>query len=87
MTTTKKQKLTPWFKGGELPARRGVYQQQNPLGELGYQRWDGGYWFAWCSTAEAAATQRMPVATQFRRDPWRGLTENPMSAGRTKETP
>lgn len=78
------KRLTLWFKDGELPARRGVYQQQNPLGELGYQRWDGRYWYGWSSTADAAAAYQVRAAAQFQRDPWRGLAENPIPSQGTE---
>lgn len=80
---SKKLKLTPWFRDGQKPARRGVYQQRNPFGVIGYQRWDGERWYGWCRTAEAAAIHGNPVAEFYSRDPWRGLAANPVLAGRT----
>lgn len=73
-----KQKLTPWFRNGEKPARKGVYQQMSGTGDrLGYQRWDGKRWMVWCETAEAAAGKHIPVRHSSQGDPWRGLAEKP----------
>lgn len=71
-------KKTPWFGGDVKPVRPGVYQQMIGSGAmLGYQRWDGKHWYAWCEAADEAADSDYPVKA---RDPWRGLASKPAGA-------
>lgn len=71
-------KLTPWFKNGVKPARKGVYQQMNGgRNRLGYQRWNGMNWGTWFETAEEAAQSTDRAAACYQSDPWRGLAAKP----------
>ena len=68
---------TDWFPGDVKPVRIGVYQQRNPDGHLGYQRWDGKFWYSWESTIDLAARATLVVDGSFQCDPWRGLANKP----------
>lgn len=71
-----KPKLTDWFVNGERPVRKGVYQQMCGLRTtIGYQRWSGKNWYAWNSTADAAARDQRIADLQ--KDHWRGLAHPP----------
>ncbi len=70
-------KKTRWFPGSVKPARVGVYQQKNPHGIIGYQRWDGAFWYCWAPSVDAAARSMCRAANSFQRDPWRGLASDP----------
>ena len=73
------QKLTPWFDGKLYkPAYPGVYQQLGGGDKtIGYQRWDGNYWYEWSEYAEYAAKSTAPAARDFQNDDWRGLAKDP----------
>lgn len=69
-------KLTDWFPGSIKPVRPGVYQQMCGFGErIGYQKWDGEYWYSREITLEAA--HRAPYRAYTQDDPWRGLAYDP----------
>ena len=70
-------KKTDWFPGDVKPVRVGVYEQKNPIGQLGYQRWDGSSWYFWCSTVFKAQLATMKAGDSFQNDPWRGLASDP----------
>jgi hypothetical protein len=74
-----KPKLTPWFPGTVKPARAGVYMQMSggSLPITGYQRWDGGRWFGWCYTPDAAALEPAVAHQRSQNDRWRGLARDP----------
>jgi len=73
------QKLTPWFDGKLYkPAYPGVYQLVSGCGEkIGYQKWDGSYWYSWEETPEDAAKSTFRIWYFFQNDNWRGLTKDP----------
>lgn len=79
MKEVNKKHLTPWFDGKKYtPARPGVYMQRCGYGkDVGYQRWDGSYWYGWCYRAEDAAKQIVVVDLAYQNDDWRGLREGP----------
>ena len=70
------RELTPWVPGHIKPARPGVYQQFSGL-YLGYQRWDGEYWYSWDSEPEIAAKCTYRIHKRFQDDTWRGLANEP----------
>ena len=69
--------FTRWFDGKTKPVRHGVYQQKNLVGRLGYQRWDGKFWFGWYSTPEKATIDYRRAHACFQNDNWRGLAVAP----------
>lgn len=71
-------KLTPWFDGKVKPVRAGVYQQMSggELSKLGYQKWDGRDWFAWCYSVEDAANADWKVDRWYQNDQWRGILKD-----------
>lgn len=68
-------KLTPWFPGTIKPVRKGVYQQKNGTSGIGYQRWDGKFWYAWRKSPEDAKNCLIVVSTYFQNDSWRGVAK------------
>lgn len=68
-------KLTPWFPGTVKPVRKGVYQQKNGVGSLGYQYWDGKFWHGWSSTVYGAQRDNHIAAEYYQNDPWRGVAK------------
>jgi len=68
-------KKTAWFPGTVKPVRPGVYQTRCGFGDIiGYQRWNGRYWFYWARDARTAAMSSQPCHHLRQNDPWRGLT-------------
>lgn len=68
--------LTRWFRRDVKPAHVGVYQQKDGMGQhIGYQFWDGEFWYAWSSTIEGAILDGKRGLKAAQADPWRGLTE------------
>lgn len=73
-------KLTPWFPGRTKPIRAGVYQQLcGKRSRVGYQRWDGTFWYSWHFTPEAAARSTVLARTEHQNDPWRGIAQDSWS--------
>lgn len=71
------KKFTPWFPGDVKPVRKGVYQQISGIGrEVGYQYWDGYFWFAWDEEKAGALREyKHGYRACTQNDKWRGLTE------------
>lgn len=69
-------KVTPWFDGEIKPVRKGVYQLFNGTQTMiGYQYWDGEYWYEWDVSPEIAAKIKWPAASCFQNDKWRGIAK------------
>lgn len=75
MTYTEED-LTGWITDRQ-PWEPGVYMQKAEMGKIGFQRWDGSKWFAWCTNPEDAARERFQVSDRYQNDPWRGLARDP----------
>ena len=77
MNQETKIKLTGWYPGHIKPARKGVYQQLNGIGIIGYQRWDGKNWMGWSTGLDRANASREKVYDQYQNYAWRGLAQEP----------
>jgi hypothetical protein len=68
-------KLTPWFDGGSVPSRPGVYRRQLPS-ENAWSYWACGLWGV-CARTPLKAAEAFDVAnpSAYQRAPWRGLAE------------
>lgn len=77
MTSTAKQKVTPWFKGGKTnPVRPGIYLSTVRKSETYYRRWDGCTWYCGGDSVDEATEQTAawgPGKGLF----WRGLAADP----------
>ena len=82
---SKKPKLTPWFPGGEKPARDGVYERDHISWGRCYSLFSMGVWLLPAATPEIAMTETVESSRQ--REPWRGLTENPSPGAAQENTP
>lgn len=70
--------FTPWFDGKKhKPVRKGVYQQRNAYGQIGYQKWDGRFWYGWRNTPSGAKNAIQTAYHACQNDDWRGLAKNP----------
>lgn len=69
------QKLTPWFDGSVLPARRGPYLRQYDSGREYYCKWDGEDWLFPAETPKLAKSEDIKSCAQ--NLPWRGLAVKP----------
>lgn len=78
MTCTKED-FTPWFNGAIYkPSRPGVYQQRAGSGDkIGYQYWDGEYWYSWSLNVKGAKHSYSigdRASEMYQDDDWRGIT-------------
>lgn len=72
--SNKKPKLTPWFPGKLLPARKSVYERKIE-GHISYSFWDGRYWMFMNAFCNIAANEVMISCWQ--KSQWRGLAVKP----------
>lgn len=69
-----KRKFSPWFPGGMVPARTGVYQR-GLMGVIIYSRWDGNHWLYGALNPAAAVLNFKP--SEWQHVAWRGLAQEP----------
>ena len=70
-------KTTKWFPGHIKPVRAGIYQVRGVRGDIGYQHWDGNYWYYWSESPYVKKFNSAQVATCYQNDAWRGLAQEP----------
>lgn len=73
-----KQQMTPWFKNGERPARRGVYEVSLRGGDVGwFSYWDGKSWGWVTQRGHGAAFDARGWPSCAIVENWRGLASDP----------